>query len=469
MSAVGLVGLGVMGENLAKNIASKGYNLTVYNRTAERTRSFTESVKGVFDIKPAYSLEEFVRSLERPRKIILMVQAGRAVDSVLTQLAPVLDKGDMVFDCGNSYFRDTERRQLQFEPLGVRLAGVGVSGGEEGALKGPSIMFGGDHKAYVETRSLWEDIAAKYSGEPCTGYMGKGGAGHLVKMVHNAIEYAVLQLIAETYDILHTGLGRTAEEIAGMFREWLRGENSSYLLEIAVDALSVVDEETQQPLVELVLDKAEQKGTGRWAVQTAAELGVPTPSIDAAVSARNLSSLKDKRVKISRLYGGRTPQTSFDDVQDKLGQAYWCTAAVSYLQGLDLIQTASNTYGYGVNLDEVVRIWRAGCIIRSAFLSTIRQAIEETGPGGVLMESRMLRDLFVNRESGWAEVLRFSKEAAIPTPVMDASYNYYLSLKRERLPASIIQALRDRFGSHTYERVDRPGRFHSDWRPRQNR
>jgi 6-phosphogluconate dehydrogenase len=299
--------LGVMGENLAKNIASKGYTLTVYNRTAERTRSFTESVKGVFDIKPAYSLEEFVRSLERPRKIILMVQAGRAVDSVLTQLAPVLDKGDMVFDCGNSYFRDTERRQLQFEPLGVRVAGVGVSGGEEGALKGPSIMFGGDHKAYMETRSLWEDIAAKYSGEPCAGYMGKGGAGHFVKMVHNGIEYAVLQLIAETYDILHTGLGRTAEEIAGMFREWLRGENSSYLLEIAVDALSVIDEETQQPLVELVLDKAEQKGTGRWAVQTAAELGVPTPSIDAAVSARNLSSLKDKRVRISRHLWRKNP------------------------------------------------------------------------------------------------------------------------------------------------------------------
>lgn len=466
LSAVGLVGLGVMGENLARNIASKGFTITVYNRTAERTRNFIESVKHLEGIRAAYSLEEFTESLERPRKIILMVQAGKAVDSVLTQLAPLLEKGDMVFDCGNTFFKDTERRQRQLKALGVELAGVGVSGGEEGALKGPSIMFGGEYATFTETRNLWETIAAKYMGEPCAGYMGGGGAGHFVKMVHNGIEYAILQLIAETYDILHTGLGKQAHEIAGIFRNWAGGENSSYLLEIAADALSVVDEETQKPLVELVLDKAEQKGTGRWTVMTAAELGVPTPSIDAAVSARNISALKEVRVKLSELYGERPVKISGDGLVEEMAHAYFCTAAVSYVQGLELIRTASNTYGYGVDLDRVAGVWRAGCIIRSAFLSTLRTAIAEAGPEGNLLASKTLRDMLTERETCWVDVLKASKDAGIPTPVMDASYNYYISHRRKRLPANIIQALRDRFGSHTYERVDRPGRFHSSWRPR---
>ncbi len=465
MSEVGLIGLGVMGENLALNIASKGYQVTVYNRTQERTRFFIENVGQKAGIKAAYSIVDFTRSLERPRKIILMVKAGQPVDAVLADLTPHLTEGDMIFDCGNSHYSDTERRQKLCSSQGLTFMGVGVSGGEEGALKGPAIMLGGPHEGYMTTREFWEAIAAKAEGEPCAGHMGLHGAGHFVKMVHNGIEYGLLQLIAETYDIMVNLLGLDISGVADVFRKWVGGELGSYLLEIAVDVLSVVDGETGKPLVEHVLDRAEHKGTGKWSVQTAAELGVATPSIDAALSARYLSAMKDQRIKFEETYG---PQPSYrthiptDRMLDMLEDAYWCTAVACYAQGLDLIRAASVQYGYGTDLRSVLKVWRAGCIIRARL---IQDLIEAVGEGENILLSSMMVSEFRRRWSSWAEVLSMVGKAGVPTPVMDASYNYLKSLRRSRLPANIIQALRDRFGAHTFERIDRPGRFHHSWRP----
>lgn len=451
-----------MGENLAKNISSKGFDVAVYNRSREKTDRLVSTVK---EIKPSYSLEQLVGMIERPRRIILMVEAGKAVDDVLDGLRPHLSRGDMLFDCGNSHYVDTERRQAALEPDGVMLMGVGVSGGEEGALKGPSVMVGGRVEGFEATEDLWKKIAAKADGEPCAGYMGMKGAGHFVKMVHNGIEYALLQLIAETYDILKTGLGMSSDEISGVFSEWKKTELSSYLVEIAADALAYRDPQTGRPLVEAVLDKAGQKGTGRWCVQAAAELGTPTPSIDAALSARNVSALKDLRTTLAKSYEIKTFRIKPDgNMVDMLKDAFWCTALMSFSQGLSLIQSASEAYGYGSNLDEVLKVWRAGCIIRAAILKDIRKALGEVGEAGKLLAYRGFADELVRRQDNWRNVLVYAKKAGIPTPVLDASYNYFTSIKRERLPANLIQALRDRFGSHGYERTDMPGKFHSTWR-----
>ncbi|MDW8063847.1 MAG: NADP-dependent phosphogluconate dehydrogenase [Candidatus Caldarchaeum sp.] len=464
MNDVGLVGLGVMGENLAKNIASNGFRVTVYNRTREKTDRLVSSVKNLLPISPSYSLSELVESLERPRRIVLMVEAGKAVDSVLNDLLPILSAGDVVFDCGNSFFRDTERRQAVASDKKVLFVGVGVSGGEEGALKGPSIMVGGPREGYDLSEALWKSIAARADGEPCAGYMGAGGAGHFVKMVHNGIEYALLQLIAETYDILHRGLGMPTDEVGNVFREWSGGLLSSYLLEIAADALGYRDDETGRPLVELVLDKAEQKGTGRWTVQTAAELGVPTPSIDAAVSARNISALKETRVEAARKHRAAVKRVDGDGLVEMLHDAYLCSAVVSYVQGLILIDRGSKAYGYGTVLDEVLKVWRNGCIIRAGLLKDLRRAVAENADAEKLLLTEAVSELLKGRVDNWRKLLTSVRQTNIPTPVFDASFNYYLSMVSERLPANIIQALRDRFGSHTYQRVDKPGVFHSKWR-----
>ncbi|MEM4189374.1 MAG: NADP-dependent phosphogluconate dehydrogenase [Candidatus Caldarchaeum sp.] len=465
MNGIGLVGLGVMGENLAKNIASKGFPVVVYNRTSEKTERLVSSVKGILDIKPSYSLGQLAQMLERPRQIILMVEAGKAVDMVLEQLTPHLSRGDILFDCGNSHYKDTERRQAAMDRHGVVFMGVGVSGGEEGALKGPSVMAGGAAEGFEASKHLWESISAKADGQPCAGYMGRGGAGHLVKMVHNGIEYAVLQLIAETYDILKTGLAKTSDDISRIFKQWRGTELSSFLIEIAADVLAFKDPDTGLPLVELVLDKAGQKGTGRWCVQTAAELGVPTPSIDAAVSARNISALKALRTQLSDVYGNDSKLAGHEDIVERLRQAYWCSMVMSFVQGLNLIQSASQTYGYGTNIDEALRVWRAGCIIRAAVLYNLRDALKTVGDAQYLLKSDKLVEEILSRAEGWRQVIMYAKQADIPTPVLDASYNYFISMTRKRLPANIIQALRDRFGSHTYERLDKPGVFHSSWRP----
>lgn len=462
---VGLIGLGVMGENLARNIASKGYGVTVYNRTREKTEKLVESVKNILDIRPSFSLAELVSKLEKPRVIILMVEAGKAVDSVLEELLPLLSPGDVVCDCGNSFFRDTERRQKTAAEKDVMLMGVGVSGGEEGALKGPSIMVGGPVEGYQSTEKLWKAIAAKADGEPCAGYMGSGGAGHFVKMVHNGIEYALLQLIAETYDIMSRGLGKQAAEIGEVFSKWSKGLLSSYLLEIASDALMVKDEETGLPLVELVLDSAGQKGTGRWTVQTASELGVPTPSIDAAVAARNISALKELRQRVAEKTGPLTSRIKVANMVEMLHDAYLCSAIVSYIQGFALISHGSKTYGYGTVLEDVAKVWRNGCIIRAALLKNFRDAFREGAEDESLLLTNTIHQLIQTRVEPWKQTLAHTHLAGIPTPVHDASLNYYLSIASAKLPANIIQALRDRFGSHTYQRIDKPGVFHSSWKP----
>ena len=467
MSYVGLVGLGVMGENLALNIASRGFQVSVYNRTREKTERFVQRLPRGSAIVPTYSLEEFVSSLERPRRVILMVKAGRPVDDILDGLAPLLGDGDVVFDCGNSFFRDTERRQEWLARRGITFMGVGVSGGEEGALKGPSVMVGGAPSGFEESRAMWEAIAARVDNEPCAGYMGLRGAGHFVKMTHNGIEYALLQLIAESYDIMTRGLGMSVEDAAQVFREWRDSELGSYLLEITVDALSVVDEETGKPLVELVMDRAEQKGTGKWTSQTAMDVGVPVPNIDAAVSARIMSSLKEQRVNAARLYGGVRTRIEGDrrELLELLRPAYSLAAITSYAQGLALISEASREYGYGTKMLDVVKVWRGGCIIRAKLLHTIIGAYErEPGLVNILFDDE-IAGLARELEPSLRELLRRVKTAHIPTPVMDAALNYITSLRRERLPAHVIQALRDRFGAHEYERVDKPGRFHSSWRP----
>lgn len=454
----------MMGENLAKNIASKGFHVVVYNRTREKTDRLISSVKNLLEISSSYSLSELVEKLEKPRRIILMVEAGKAVENVFHELLPLLSEGDVVFDCGNSFFKDTERRQEEASTKKVLFMGVGVSGGEEGALKGPSVMVGGPPQGYSLSENLWKSVAAKADGEPCAGYMGGGGAGHFVKMVHNGIEYALLQLIAETYDIMRRGLGKTTEEIGDVFREWSHGVLSSYLLEIAADALHYRDEETGRPLVELVLDKAEQKGTGRWTVQTAAELGVPIPSIDAAVSARNISALKEIRVEAARKHFVAVKRFSAD-VVDLLHDAYLCSAVMCYLQGLHLIYSGSHTFNYGTVLDDVLKVWRNGCIIRASLLKDLRHAVAEKSEADKLLLTEAVSELLKGRVENWGKVLTLTRQTGIPTPVFDASYNYFLSMISEKLAANIIQALRDRFGSHTYRRVDKPGVFHSSWKP----
>ncbi|MEM4422011.1 MAG: NADP-dependent phosphogluconate dehydrogenase, partial [Candidatus Caldarchaeum sp.] len=337
--------------------------------------------------------------------------------------------------------------------------------GEEGALKGPSIMVGGPVEGYQSTEKLWKAIAAKADGEPCAGYMGSGGAGHFVKMVHNGIEYALLQLIAETYDIMSRGLGKQAAEIGEVFSKWSKGLLSSYLLEIASDALMVKDEETGLPLVELVLDSAGQKGTGRWTVQTASELGVPTPSIDAAVAARNISALKELRQRVAEKTGPLTSRIKVANMVEMLHDAYLCSAIVSYIQGFALISHGSKTYGYGTVLEDVAKVWRNGCIIRAALLKNFRDAFREGAEDESLLLTNTIHQLIQTRVEPWKQTLAHTHLAGIPTPVHDASLNYYLSIASAKLPANIIQALRDRFGSHTYQRIDKPGVFHSSWKP----
>jgi len=463
LNQVGLIGLGVMGENLAINIASHGYSVSVYNRTAERTREFAEKKPKDLAITPTYTIEELVKSLERPRRIILMIKAGKPVDYMLSQLTPHLDEGDVVFDCGNSFFRDTERRQEELAKQGLTLMGVGISGGEEGALKGPSIMVGGDVRGYELSAEMWREIAAKADGEACADYMGKAGAGHFVKMTHNGIEYAILQLIAETYDVMHIGMGMTVEEIKQIFNEWNRGELSSYLLDITVEVLDRVDEDTGKPLVEVILDKAEQKGTGKWTSQTALDLGIPTPSIDAAVEARIISGLKNMRETSSKLYGCMKEAKLSRELLRPLYEAFYLGVITAYAQGLHLIKQASEELGYGTDLTRVVKVWRNGCIIRSKLLGSILKTIQENPEADNILLTSNFAEVVKNLENGMRELLSILKKTDIPTPVMDSTLNYLISIRREKLPANIIQALRDRFGSHGYERIDKPGRFHTKW------
>ncbi len=453
-----------MGANLARNIAHHDIPVAVHNRTASRTEKFIEEHGSEGQLTGYESVEEWVRALARPRVLMSMVQAGEATDAVIDEIVPHLDPGDIVIDGGNAYFRDTQRRHAKLAEQRIHFLGVGVSGGEEGALNGPSIMPGGDREPYDESvKPIFEAIAAQVDGTPCCTYVGPDGAGHYVKMVHNGIEYADMQLIAESYDLLRHAAGLEVPQIAEQFRKWNESELESYLIEISARVLSKIDEATGKPLVDVILDAAEQKGTGRWTAQNALELGVPLTGITEAVFARALSALKDERAAAADRLTGAQPQATDLSLADDLEHALYASKIVSYAQGFAQMAVAGDSEGWEIDLGSMATIWRGGCIIRARFLDRIREAYDdEPGP-----QNLMLAEFFANAlaqaQEPWRRVVAKAAELGIPTPAFSSSLAYYDGYRRARGPASLIQGLRDLFGAHTYKRVDRDGTFHIMW------
>jgi len=467
-ATIGLIGLAVMGENLALNIANKGFPIAVYNRTASVTEAYIANPAKGKPITATYSVEELVNALETPRRIIIMVRAGSPVDAVLEQLMPLLKAGDVVMDCGNSHWPDTTRRGLATQQSGVHYYGVGVSGGEEGALNGPSIMPGGPPEVYPLIEPVLTRIAAQVADGPCVSYMGRGAAGHYVKMVHNGIEYGDMQLIAEAYDLLSRAVGLSAPELSKIFAEWNRGELESYLIEITARVLSAIDADTKKPLVDVILDKAGQKGTGRWTAQDALDLGIPIPTIEAALWARNISAFKEERVGASAvLKGPRRSRTLSGKEADRLiesvRQALYASKIASYAQGFALLAAASLERRYELNLAEIARIWKGGCIIRARLLNEIQAAYTREPSRSNLLLDGEFREAINRRQAGWRHAVQVARRYGVPCPATSASLDYYDSYRTARLPANLIQGQRDYFGAHTYERVDRPGVFHTEW------
>ena len=466
---VGVIGLAVMGENLALNIERNGFPIAVYNRSRGRTDEFTANRAPGLDVVPAFSIDEFVAALDRPRRIILMVKAGVPVDAVIHEIAPLLEVGDIVVDGGNSFFQDTERRAKESDGKPYMFVGMGVSGGEEGALWGPSIMPGGPANAYQILEPMLVAISAKTESGPCVSHIGPGSAGHYVKMVHNGIEYGDMQLIAETYDIMRRGLKLKAPQISEIFARWNEGKLSSFLIEITAKVLAFADPETNEPLVDKILDAAEQKGTGRWTSQNALDLGTPIPVIDAAVFARSISSMKAKRVAASKLLTGPEIEgdlfagTETQSIIDALEDALYFAKVSSYAQGMALLRAASETYGYGLNLSELARIWKGGCIIRAKLLDPIRQAFAENPQLDNLLLAPGLVESINSASSSCREAVRLARALGIPCPALSAALDYVDSYRQEFLPANLIQSQRDFFGAHTYKRIDKPGTFHTDW------
>jgi 6-phosphogluconate dehydrogenase len=463
---LGVTGLATMGANLARNAAGKGFPVAVHNRTESRTRELVERHGDEGELVGTFSTTEFVAALARPRRILVMVKAGPAVDAVLEELAGHLDEGDLLIDGGNSYFEDTVRREQAMASRGLRFLGTGVSGGEEGALKGPSIMPGGSAEAYGMVEELLTTIAAQVEGTPCCRLVGPGGAGHYVKMVHNGIEYADMQLIAEAYDLLGQGAGMGAAELAEVFERWNQGDLDSFLIEITAKVLRQVDQATGRPLVDVILDQAEQKGTGRWTVQSALELGVPVTGITEAVFARVLSSQKEQRTAAAkvlagpsgRLEAGRS-EAFVDDVRDAL----YASKVVAYAQGFEQIAAAADAYGWDVELGGLATIWRGGCIIRARFLDRIREAYEADPALRNLLFAGYFRDAVADAQDAWRRVVATAVTLGVATPAFASSLAYYDGFRRERGPANLLQGQRDFFGAHTYRRTDRPGSFHTRW------
>ena len=463
LNDVGVIGLGVMGASLARNFASRGYRVAGFNRdrtTAHRLAAqHPEAALSVAD-----SMEAFVQSLARPRKIILLVSAGKAVDAVLDTLDPLLEPGDVVVDSGNSHYQDTERRLGSYRDRAWRFLGMGVSGGEEGALRGPALMPGGAPESFQLLQPLLESIAAVSASGPCVAHCGLGSAGHFVKMVHNGIEYGDMQLIAETVLLLRRGLGCSALETAEVFAHWNQGELESYLVEITADALATPDpQHPDQPLVDAILDQAGQKGTGKWMVLAAAELGVPIPTIAAAVEARLLSATRDLRLHAAAHFPVQPRSLEHVSIED-LRAALYVAKIASYTQGFALLRAASDTFGYGTNLAEMARIWTGGCIIRAGFLDDVRRAFQEDPRLEMLAFAPFLRQGIQSREAAWRRVVGAASAAGLPVPGLAGSLAWFDSLRNSFGSASIIQAQRDLFGSHTYERADHPGvAVHSQW------
>ncbi|HEX4657375.1 MAG TPA: NADP-dependent phosphogluconate dehydrogenase [Streptosporangiaceae bacterium] len=463
---IGVTGLAVMGRNLARNLARHGYRVALHNRTFERTRSLVAEHGNEGSFLPAESVGAFVASLERPRAMIIMVKAGEPTDAVIGELVPLLDEGDIVIDCGNAHYADTRRREQELRGRGLHFVGSGVSGGEEGALYGPSIMPGGSAESYQTLGPIFESIAAQVGGTPCCVHVGPDGAGHFVKMVHNGIEYADMQLIAEAYDLLRAGTGASPAELADVFRTWNEGDLESFLIEITADVLAHVDAETGRPFVDVVLDEAEQKGTGRWTVQSALDLGIPITGIAEATFARSLSGHADQRAAARRTFTSDLNAWQVDDragFTEDVRKALYASKVVAYAQGFDHIQAGSDEYGWNIDRGAMATIWRGGCIIRARFLDRIREAYDDD-PG---LPSLLVAPYFARAVSegidSWRRVVADAARVGVPSPAFSSSLAYYDGLRRDRLPAALIQGLRDNFGAHTYRRVDRDGSFHTLW------
>ncbi len=463
---IGVIGLAVMGKNLALNIADHGFSVSVYNRSEEKTKKLLEET--VFDnVIGTYTIKEFVESLEQPRKIILMVKAGQAVDDTIDLLLPHLSEGDIVMDGGNSFYKDTIRRSKSLEGQGIHYLGIGISGGEEGARNGPSIMPGGAKEAYHLVEEILTTISAQVSKEPCCTYIGSDGAGHFVKMVHNGIEYADMQLISEAYFIMKKVLHMTPEDLHAVFSDWNKGELNSYLIEITADIFAKKDDETDNFLVDMILDKAGNKGTGKWTSQVALDIGSPIPSITEAVYSRYLSSMKDQRIEAAGKLAG--PNTNDIQVEDKeafieaIRKALYASKICAYAQGFDLMLTASREYKWNLDLGEIAKIFRGGCIIRAQFLNKIYDAYNRDKNLSNILLDDYFSSIVDTYQSAWREVIALAVRAGVPIPGFTSALSYYDGYRSSLLPANLIQAQRDYFGAHTYERVDVEGVFHTNW------
>ncbi len=462
---IGVTGLAVMGRNLARNFARHGYTVAVHNRSYAKTESLITDHGDEGEFIPSETMADFVASLARPRKVVIMVKAGGPTDAVIDELVPLLDEGDIVIDAGNAHFPDTRRREEALRAHGLHFVGTGVSGGEEGALNGPSIMPGGSRESYEWLGPILEDISAKVDGVPCCTYVGSDGAGHFVKMVHNGIEYADMQLIAEAYDLLKAGLGASAQEIGEIFAEWNKGDLESFLIEITADVLQHIDAETGKAFVDIVLDRAEQKGTGRWTVQNALDLGVPITGIAEATFARALSGSTPQREagRILPAVAGEWDVTDRDAFIEDVRLALYSSKVVAYSQGFDQIAAASEEFGWEIDRGAMARIWRGGCIIRARFLNRITEAYERNPELALLLADPYFTEAVGNGVAAWRRIVSQAALNGVPTPAFSSSLAYYDGVRAERLPANVIQAQRDFFGAHTYQRVDKPGVFHTDW------
>ncbi len=463
---IALIGLAVMGQNLVMNMNDHGFTVSVYNRTGSVTDEFLATSAKGSKVQGYHSLPELVASLKKPRRVFILVKAGAAVDAVIDQLVPLLEPGDIVIDGGNSHFPDSQRRYDALKQKGLRFIGTGVSGGEEGARRGPSIMPGGDPEAWPHVKEILQSVSAKVDGEPCCDWVGKGGAGHYVKMVHNGIEYGDMQLIAEAYQLLHEGIGLSADELHGVFDQWNRGVLDSYLIEITRDIFGVKDEDGA-PLVDKILDTAGQKGTGKWTSVSALDLGMPVTLIGEAVFARALSSLKDERARASRSLKGPTPKYDGDKqafVAD-VEKALYASKIVSYAQGYMLLREASLENQWDLNFGSIALMWRGGCIIRSRFLGDIKKAFDKNPKLENLLLDGFFQNAMAESQEGWRKTVAHGALMGIPTPAMSSALAFYDGYRRERLPANLVQAQRDYFGAHTYERLDKPRGefFHTNW------
>lgn len=467
---IGVIGLAVMGKNLALNMESKGFSVALYNRSPEKTNELLVEAEGK-NVVGTFSLEQFVQSLETPRKILIMVKAGQATDDTIDQLVPYLDQGDILIDGGNAYFPDTQRRNKDLQAKGFRFIGAGVSGGEEGALKGPAIMPGGQQDAYELVEPILTAISAKVNGDACSTYIGGDGAGHYVKMVHNGIEYGDMQLIGEAYQLLKDVLHLSTSELHDIFSEWNRGELDSYLIEITADIFAKTDPETGKPMVDVILDSAGQKGTGKWTSQSSLDLGVPLSIITESVFARFLSAMKEERVAASKLLNG--PSTSSYDGDPKafieaVRKALYTSKIASYAQGFAQMRAASDEYGWNLNYGSISMIFRGGCIIRAGFLQNIKDAYDKNPELKNLFLDDYFKGVVESYQDAWRSVIATAVTRGIPVPAFSSALAYYDSYRSERLPANLLQAQRDYFGAHTFERLDKKGSFHFQWMDNNN-